>query len=206
MNESCRTWRSVSRHYGVKRDVSVCMMTLILMVLWRSEEWVLWHMNESCRTYEWVMSHTWQCAWRRSFSMVLWRSYEWGMSNLWMSHVMHITVCMATLISMVLWRSQAWLASFISVSGSRPIHMCDMTHSYVWHDPFIRVPRLIHTLTMTHSCVRHDSHSYVWLDWLHLSKKCTRVHLCPPCPRRPSPPPCFCSPRPSPSSSFCCVS
>jgi len=32
-----------------------------------------------------------------------------------------------------------------------PIHMCDMTHSYVWHDTFLCVPWFIHTWDMTHS-------------------------------------------------------
>ena len=66
---------------------------------------------------------------------------------------------------------------------TRLIHMCDMTHSYVWHDSFIRdmthsrepaggspvatcfhiwhdsficVKWLIHVCDMTHSCVRHE--------------------------------------------------
>jgi len=58
------------------------------------------------------------------------------------------------------------------------IHMCDMTHSYVWHDSFICVTWLIHMCDKTHSYVWHDSficvtwlihmcdmtHSYVWHD------------------------------------------
>jgi len=58
------------------------------------------------------------------------------------------------------------------------IHMCDVTHSYVWRDSFICVTWLIHRCDMTHSCVWHDSfigvtwlihmcdvtHSYVWRD------------------------------------------
>ena len=45
--------------------------------------------------------------------------------------------------------------------------MCDMTHSYAWHDSFICVTWLIHTCDMTHSYVWHDSficdmtHSYM---------------------------------------------
>jgi len=39
--------------------------------------------------------------------------------------------------------------------------MCDMTHSYVWHDSFIRVTWLIHMCDMTHSYVWHDSFIYV---------------------------------------------
>ena len=44
------------------------------------------------------------------------------------------------------------------------IHMCDITHAYVWHDSFI--------CDMTHSYVWHDSFicdmtdSYVWHDWI----------------------------------------
>ena len=35
--------------------------------------------------------------------------------------------------------------------------MCDMTHSYVWHDSFICVTWLIHMCDMTHSYVWHNS-------------------------------------------------
>jgi len=44
--------------------------------------------------------------------------------------------------------------------------MCDMTHSYVWHDSFICVTWLIHMCDMTHSSVWHDS--FICVTWLHL--------------------------------------
>jgi len=48
------------------------------------------------------------------------------------------------------------------------IRMCDLTHSYVRHDSFIRATWLIHTCDMTHSYVPHDvcdmTHSYVRHD------------------------------------------
>ena len=70
------------------------------------------------------------------------------------------------------------------------IHMCDMTHSHVWHDSFTYVTWLIHTCDVTHPRVWHDSftcvawlihmrdvtHSHVWRDpftcvtWL--------IHMC----------------------------
>ena len=46
--------------------------------------------------------------------------------------------------------------SFICVAWH--FHLCDVTHSYVWHDSFICVTWLIHMCDMTHSCV-------TWLIW-----------------------------------------
>jgi len=48
-------------------------------------------------------------------------------------------------------------------------HTCDMTHSYVWYDSFIRVTWLIHMCDMTHSYVWHDSFicmTVIFLAWL----------------------------------------
>jgi len=42
--------------------------------------------------------------------------------------------------------------------------MCDMTHSYVWHDSFICVTWLIRMCVMTHSHVLHDS--FICVTWL----------------------------------------
>jgi len=46
--------------------------------------------------------------------------------------------------------------------------MCDMTHSYVWHDLFIFATWLIHMCDMTYSYVRHDS--FICVTWL--------IHMC----------------------------
>ena len=73
------------------------------------------------------------------------------------------------------------------------IRICDMTHSYVWHDSFIRVTWFIHKCTMTHSYVCHDSfiyvtclicmrdmtRSYVWHDsFIHVT---WLIHTCKLC-------------------------
>ena len=59
-----------------------------------------------------------------------------------------------------------WQDSFICVTCL--IHMCHMTHSYVCHDSFICVPWLIHMCDMTHSYVWHDS--FICVTWL--------IHMC----------------------------
>ena len=53
------------------------------------------------------------------------------------------------------------------------IHMCDMTHLYMWHDSLICATWLIHVSDMTHSHVWHDTRHvcdmtywYVWHDVL----------------------------------------
>ena len=46
------------------------------------------------------------------------------------------------------------------------LHVCDMTHSYVWHDSITYGTWLIHARDMTHShCdMTHMTHPYVWHD------------------------------------------
>jgi len=50
------------------------------------------------------------------------------------------------------------------------IHVCDMTHSYEWHDSFICVTWLIPMwhdgmcAQHRHSCMRDMTHSYAWHD------------------------------------------
>ena len=79
------------------------------------------HMNESCRTYEWVMSH-------------IWMSHEWYALIRQISNTLtHDVINLIHMCDMT--QSYVWHDSFICVTWR--IHMCDMTHSYVWHDSFI---------------------------------------------------------------------
>jgi len=127
-------------------------------------------MNESCHTYEWVMSHVWM-------------SYVTCMNE---SHMSHRNECGILVQSVA--HLHVWHDSFIFVPWL--IHMCDMTHSYVWNDSFICVTWVIHMCDVTHSHVCRDSfirvtclihmygmiHWYVWRDsficvtWL--------IHMC----------------------------
>ena len=54
-----------------------------------------------------------------------------------------------------------WHDSFICVTWL--IHVCDMTHSYVWHDSSMTTFSKI-SLDMTHSRVWHDS--FICVTWL----------------------------------------
>jgi len=51
--------------------------------------------------------------------------------------------------------------------------MCDMTHSYVWHDSFIRVTWLIRTCDTTHSSPKVAASEGLWL--IHM---CVMAHGC----------------------------
>jgi len=65
------------------------------------------------------------------------------------------------------------------------IHMCDMTHSHVWHDSFTCVTWLIHMCSMTvevemshvsDTCVMSHTHfdpSDTWIShWTHMNQSC----------------------------------
>jgi len=137
------------------------------------------HVNESCLTYEWVMSHTWMS---QSCHMYGWvtlpvsqesahgpqkiytmnescHAYEWVTSHiwmsLWMSHVTHMNAsCHACVLHIHVWHD-----AFICVTWL--IHMCDVTHSYVRHDSLIYIT---HTCDKTHSYEWHDS--FIRETWL----------------------------------------
>jgi len=63
------------------------------------------------------------------------------------------------------------------------MHMCDTTHSYMWHDSFIcmiRLPHmsvtcLVHIRVMTHSYVWHDI--YIYINHFHAQSFYTLKHL-----------------------------
>ena len=119
--------------------------------------------KESCHTFEWVMSHVWMSHVKRVNESC--HTYKWVMSHIWMSHVTHMNESCHTheWVKSHIWMSHSCLMNICVVWL---VQMCDMTHSYVWHDSFICVTWLIHTCDMTHSYVWHESlmtDSYVWV-------------------------------------------
>jgi len=64
------------------------------------------------------------------------------------------------------WYYSGLNASFICllICATWLIHVCGMTHSYVWHDSLRCVTWLIHMCDMTHLDVWHDS--FICVTWL----------------------------------------
>ena len=101
-----------------------------------------------------------------------WHTYEWGTSHIWMSHDM----CGGGIRS---WAADlhSWQHLTAKLRVTWLIHMCDMTHSYVWHDSFVCVTWLIHMCDMTHD-------SFICVTWLvyvwHVSFICVPwlIHMC----------------------------
>ena len=84
---------------------------------------------------------------------------------------MYTFICVTWLIHMCdVTHSYVWRDWFICLTWL--IHMCDMTDSYVWHDSFICVTWLIHMCDVTHSYVRHDS--FICVTWL--LQRCDVTH------------------------------
>ena len=65
-----------------------------------------------------------------------------------------------------MWLSRLYAGSWGHVwliCGTWLIDMCDVTHSYVWHDSFICVTTLIHRGDVTHSYVWHGP--FICVTW-----------------------------------------
>jgi len=88
------------------------------------------HMNESCHTYEWVISHTWMSHVTHMNKSC--HTYKWVMSHIWISHVTHMNQSRHT---------YEWVISHIRMSNVAHL-MSHVTHamSHVIHDEQIACP------------------------------------------------------------------
>jgi len=75
------------------------------------------HMNESCHTYEWVMSHIWMS--HAAHMNESCHTYEWVMPHIWLSHVTHMTESC---------RTYEWVMSHVWMS--HVTHMNESCHTY----------------------------------------------------------------------------
>jgi len=94
-----------------------------------------------------------------------------------------VCVCVTWLIHMCdVTHSYVWHDSFmcvpwfIHICVTWLIHMCDVTHLHVWRDSFINETWPIHMCDMTHWYVRHDS--LICVTWL--------IHMCAQKPKKKS--------------------
>jgi len=127
-HDSCCIWLSLTHrtwmHPGVVNEschIHMCDMTHSYDM---NDLWRshVTYMNESCHIYEWVMSH------------IQSPTYIW----------MHLGAFNAP-------HSQHTSGAWGALHAPSCIHICDMTHSYMWHDSFIYATWLIHICDMTHS-------------------------------------------------------
>jgi len=135
------------------------------------------HMNESCHTYEWVMSHIWMS--HVAHMNASCHTNDCVTSHIWTRLVTHMNESYhmyqwPPLFYMTL--SDGWHGSFTRVTwlihlliiATWLIHTCAVTHSNraknescvleVWHDSFAGVTWRIQMCDMTHSHVWHKSY------------------------------------------------
>jgi len=155
------------------------------------------HWNASCHTYRWVMSHIWMSHVTHMNQSC--HTYEWDMSQLSCCAnrtYESIDLCVKSLNNdlkvkftqrLNIWRSVAQIfqktVKVLGIFRCRMglIHMCDMTHSYVWHDPFIsyvghdsfiRGTRLIHMWD-----IRRLHTLCSWVGKHLCARVCERIHV-----------------------------
>ena len=153
-------------------SANFCMDAKVTM--WNSNQDVRWHIStsstarrsqdESCHTYEWVVSHVWMrhvthMPYERVSSHT-WMShvtrmnkfchtYDWVTSQVWMSHVARMNESGHTYEWVM---SQVWM--------SHVTHMNESCHGYEWVMPHIcmsHVPRMNKWHDTARSCVTWSS-------------------------------------------------
>jgi len=122
------------------------------------------HTNESCNTYEWVMSHIRMSHVTRMNESC--HTYEWVMSHVWMSHVTHTNESCHT---------YEWVMSYTWVSHDT--HMSESCHimSHMTH-PFVACRAFCNTHAASEapnpfvdeSSVTYVCDMCVWHMWCHI--------------------------------------
>ena len=136
-------------------------------------------MKESCRTYEWVRSHTWKHEKDKEVSQIeAALSFEWEMWHIWMCHVTHLNVSSCRTCEWVVSRmsrytyewvmSHIWTSHGTHMDESCCTYKCVTSHAWMGH-----VNRMAHTNESRHTYERVMSH--IWTSHItQLNESCCR--------------------------------
>ena len=115
-------------------------------------------MNESRRTYEWVMSHLWMSHNWRSMSHrppfggrlvhMCDIKYEWVMTHIWMRD-------MTRDFTHVIFKLHIWLSHVPYINESCPIYEWVMSHLWMNHVPYMNESCPIYEWVMSHIWMNH---------------------------------------------------
>jgi len=124
-------------------------------------------MKSSCGGNMCDMTHS--DVWHDSFVCASWPIHVWHDSFIcvtWLIRVGHDSfICLTP-------QQLRWNPRVVVICVTWHTQMCDMTHSYVCHDPFIRAMWPVDTCDRTHWYLWHDS--LICVTWLmHMSKTWT---------------------------------
>ena len=138
--ESCHTYVFIQmgssswRPHPTSRMTSTSLMSMPQMTI-RSHRWMrhVTQMNESCHTYEWVMSHIWASGMTSTSLMSMPQmTIRTAMCHLWMSHVTHLRM------SHVTRTSELYHLNIVHVNASDDVnvicvpHLNEACYAYEW--------------------------------------------------------------------------
>ena len=119
-------------------------------------------MNESCHTYEQVMSHIWMSHVTHLYESC--HTYERVLSHIWMSHVTHMNESCHTCKWVM---SHIWTSHGTLMNESWHTYMNEARHTYEWVTSHIWM-RYVKKHELDVHCVTwlvHMTRSYVWHEW-----------------------------------------
>ena len=135
-------------------------------------------MNESCPTYEWVMSHIWMSHIPHMNESC--PTHEWVMSHIWMSHVPHMNESCPT-HEWVMSYTYEWVTSH-RMNVSLHTHQCVISYMNVSRSRHALMSTPVcscHiTRTLKHECVKSQRphiHAQIWLYHINMSHQ---THQC----------------------------
>jgi len=114
--------------------------------LWHTYECA--HINHSCHTLYWVMSHIWMS--QGTYMNELWHMYEWVMAHIWISHAL----------------SRIWMRHVTRFTGS--CHTDEWVRARTWTSYGTSMNESWHTYEWVMPCHAYEcamSHTYFSLHW-----------------------------------------